>query len=117
MKEPIILDKFMNSNNIIFAIVGGLIGFWFATAVSFPGNDLTEDKLDTFFRNHTVSGKHAVAIKKRLTSSQSETSYLGTIHGYPNNLSVCEELIAPYNEDSSPSVVSGTYYCEVLSPR
>lgn len=108
----------MNYNNIIFAIVGGIIGFWIATTVSFSGDDLTEDKLDKFFRNHTVSGKHAVAIKKYSTLPQSGTAYLGTIHGYPNNLSVCEELIAPYNEDASLSVIpGGKYYCEVLSLR
>ena len=104
----------MNNNNIIFAIVGGIIGFWIATAVPFSGSDLTEDKLDKFFRNHTVSGKYAVAIKKY---SLGVTSYLGTIHGYPNNLSVCEELIAPYKEDASLSVIPGKYYCEVFSLR
>lgn len=105
----------MNYKNIIFAIVGGIIGFWIATTVSFSGSDLTEDKLDEFFRSHTVSGKHVVAVKR---SNSLGTSYLSTIHGYLNNLSVCEELIAPYNEDASLSVIPGSkYYCEMLSPK
>lgn len=104
----------MNYNNIIFAIVGGIIGFWIAITVPFSVGDLTEDKLDEFFRSHTVSGKPAVAIKKYLTSPQSDSSYLGTIHGYPDNLSVCEELIAPYNEDPSLSIIPGKFYCEIL---
>lgn len=103
----------MNYKNIIFAVVGGIIGVWIATTVPFSGSDLTEDKLNEFFRNHTVSGKHVVAVK-RYSPQLGTTSYLGTIHGYPNNLSVCEELIAPYNEDSSLSVIPGKYYCEVL---
>lgn len=107
----------MNYNNIIFAIIGGIIGFWIATVVPFSGSDLTEDKLDELFRNHTVSGKHVVAIK-RYSPQLGTNSYLGTIHGYPNNLSVCEELIAPYNKDSSLSVIpGGKYYCEVLNLR
>ena len=43
-----------------------------------------------------------------------DVAYLATIHGYPNNLSVCKELIAPYNKDSSKSVIAGEYYCEEL---
>lgn len=43
------------------------------------------------------------------------TAYLGTIHGYPNNLSVCEELIEPYNTDPTLTTIPGsTYYCETL---
>lgn len=104
----------MSNNNIIFAIIGGIIGFWIVTVLPFSGGDLTEDKLDGFFRNHTVSGKHVVAVKR---SNSFGTSYLLTIHGYPDNLSVCEEIIAPYNEDPSLSVIPGKYYCEVLSLR
>lgn len=79
------------------------------------GGDLTEEDLDAFFRKHTVSGKHVVAVKKLTTiSGQSAVSYLSTIHGYPDNLGVCKELIAPYNEDPSLSVIPATYFCEVL---
>ena len=43
----------------------------------------------------TVDGHYAVAIKKRSLGGE---SYLATVHGYPTNLSVCEQLIAPYNQ-------------------
>jgi len=39
---------------------------------------------------------------------------LATVHGYPNNMSVCEDLIEPYNNDASLSVISGQFFCERL---
>ena len=74
--------------------------------------DASEVDLERYFKNHTVSGNRVAALKKRIIGN--ETSYLATIHGYPNNLAVCEELIAPYNIDSSKSVLPGTYFCELL---
>jgi hypothetical protein len=74
-------------------------------------NSLTEDELEAFFRAHKISGKKVVALKKRSAGS---VSYLATIHGYPDNLSVCEELIKPYNENPSMSILPGAYYCEEL---
>jgi hypothetical protein len=71
---------------------------------------ITSTDLERFFRRHKIENKHAVAIKKRSVGE----AYLATIHGYPNNLSVCEELIAPYNKTPSKSVVPGAYYCEEL---
>jgi hypothetical protein len=79
------------------------------------GRDLSEEGLEAFFRKHTVNGNHAVAAKVRFTVPSPGVAYLLTVHGYPNNLSVCEELIAPYNKDPSLSVMPGnTYFCEVL---
>jgi hypothetical protein len=54
---------------------------------------------------------HAVALKKRTLGG---VAYLATIHGFPNNRSVCEEIIAPYNKDPSLSVIPGEYFCEEL---
>jgi hypothetical protein len=59
----------------------------------------------------TVSGEFVVALKKRTLG---EVAYLATVHGFPNNISVCEELIKPYNEDSSMSTLAGEYFCEEL---
>jgi hypothetical protein len=42
------------------------------------------------------------------------SAYLATIHGYPNNRSVCEQIIAPYNKDAALSVIPGEYFCEEL---
>jgi hypothetical protein len=75
------------------------------------GDSITNEQLEGFFRAHKVEGKSVVALKKR---SLGVTSYLATIHGYPDNLSVCEEVAAPYDKDSSTSVISGEYYCEEL---
>jgi hypothetical protein len=75
------------------------------------GDSISNEELEAFFKKHKVDGNYAVAIKKRSLGS---VSYLTTIHGYPNNLSVCEDLITPYNKDESMSVVSGKYYCEEL---
>lgn len=76
-----------------------------------PGDSVTSGELESFFRARKVDGKHVVALKKR---SAGVVAYLATIHGYPDNLSVCEELVAPYNKDSSMSVIHGVYYCEEL---
>jgi hypothetical protein len=75
------------------------------------GDSITNQQLESFFRAHTVEGHHVVALKKR---SLGVVSYLATIHGYPNNLSVCEELVVPYNKEASTSVIAGDYYCEEL---
>jgi hypothetical protein len=73
--------------------------------------DLSDVEVEEFFRQHTIEGNRAVAMKKR---SPGVTAYLGTIHGYPNNLSVCEEVLAPYNNDASRSAIPGEYFCEEL---
>ena len=72
---------------------------------------MTDTELESFFRSHTVDGNHVVALKKR---SAGAVSYLATIHGYPSNLSVCEQLIEPYNKDQSTSALPGEYFCEEL---
>ena len=56
------------------------------------GGSLSSADVDSFFRGRTVDGHYAVAIKKRVLGGE---NYLVTIHGYPTNLSVCEQLIAP----------------------
>jgi len=72
---------------------------------------LTEERLEAFFRGRTVQGKAVVALKKRTGGLD---AYLATIHGYPNNLCVCEELVKPYNTGASMSTLPGQYFCEEL---
>ena len=74
------------------------------------GNSVTAAELESFFRGHKVDGHYAVALKK----SSIADAYLATIHGYPDNLSVCRSLIEPYNKDPKLSAVPGNYYCEEL---
>lgn len=82
-----------------------------------PGGDLAEDELEDFFRRHTVAGNRAVAVKLRFSVPEPGIAYLATVHGYPNNRQVCEELIAPYNADPSLTIIpGGRYFCEVLLP-
>ena len=75
------------------------------------GDTIPPSEVEDFFRKHKVDGNRAVAMKKRFTGG---VAYLGTIHGYPNNLSVCYQIIAPYNKDTSLSALPGVYFCEEL---
>jgi hypothetical protein len=43
------------------------------------------------------------------------TDYLITVHGYPDDLAICMDLIKPYNEDPSLSVLPGEYSCVPLN--
>jgi hypothetical protein len=78
------------------------------------GGGLSSSDVEQFFRGHKVEGYYAVAIKKRTLGG---VAYLSTVHGFPDNTSVCEELIAPYNKDRSLSAISGEYFCEELRWR
>ena len=42
-------------------------------------------------------------------------AWLATIHGYPDNRSVCEDLIAPYNTDPDLPVLPGIYFCREVT--
>lgn len=74
------------------------------------GDTITDKKLESFFRKHKIDGNYPVALKKRSI----EESYLATIHGYPDNLSVCKQIAEPYNKNKNLSTLEGEYYCEVL---
>ena len=75
------------------------------------GESISSEELRIFFRKHKIDNNFAVALKKESAGTH---SYLATIHGYPDNLSVCESLIEPYNKEAGLSVMQGVYYCEVL---
>lgn len=97
------------SKFVVLALAFGLTGCGQVTVT--PKGSITSAELESFLRHHPVDGHEPVALKKR---SLGVDSFLATIHGFPNNLEVCGELIAPYNTDPSKSVVSGTYFCEEL---
>ena len=79
--------------------------------VSVTTGDISSSDVEALFRKHKVDGYYAVALKKDTLGG---AAYLATIHGFPNNLSVCEEMIAPYNKDPSLSDIPGQYFCEEL---
>ena len=72
------------------------------------GDTIASSDIEKLFRGHKVDGNYAVALKKRGVGG---VAYLATVHGYPNNLSVCEELIAPYNKDASLSALPSSMGC------
>lgn len=74
------------------------------------GTSITSDELLAYFKKHKIDGYNAVALKKKSLDDM----YLVTVHGYPDNKSVCEDIIKPYNENPDLSDISGEYYCEVL---
>ncbi len=76
------------------------------------GSSVTDKELEGFFKQHKVDGNVAVALKKHTVGAPD--SYLATIHGYPDNLSVCKSLVEPYNNDAKLSVIPGSYFCEEL---
>ena len=96
----------MTSNDSLVVVATGCT----STTIT-SGDSITESELEGFFAKHKVEGNVVAALKKR---SAGVVAYLATIHGYPNNLSVCEELIAPYNKNAAISAIPGEYYCEEL---
>lgn len=92
---------------LLIALAASAIG----CSKSMTTTNMSDDELEEFFRNHTVLGMPVVGLKKRTLGT---VAYLATVHGFPNNLSVCEELIKPYNDDASKSDIPGDYFCEEL---
>ena len=70
-----------------------------------------EAALRETLQNTPLGKAEAYALMKNTVAGP---AWLATIHGYPDNLSVCEELIQPYNEDKSLSTLPGEYYYECV---
>ena len=97
--------KFIAAVALAFLLIG-------CNAVSVTtGESISSEQLRAFFGKHKIDNNFAVALKKESAGTH---TYLATIHGYPDNPSVCESLIEPYNRDAGLSVMQGVYYCEVL---
>lgn len=86
------------------------------TAQPAADDGITQEALESYFRANPVDSSHAVAVKVRFTSPEPGIAYVATIHGYGSrNMQVCEEMIAPYNQNPDKAVIrSNTYYCELL---
>jgi len=94
----------------IFSVV---LAFFVMTGCNNSPSNLDEydENLRAAFQDKPIGKSPAFALMKE---SVAGPAWLATIHGYPNNLSVCEELIAPYNEDPDLSVLNGKYYCQAV---
>lgn len=81
------------------------------TAVIAGCGDQHPDQSDVqqFFSKHKIGSSPDYAVMKN------GTDHLMTIHGYTDDLSVCMQLIEPYNKDASLSTWPGTYSCVPLN--
>lgn len=70
-----------------------------------------EAQIEAFFGSLESSTARPVALKK---NSIGVTSYLLTVHGYGDNLGVCNELIAMHQASGKGSVIEGDYYCQPI---
>jgi len=95
---------------IVELIIAGVLAGCGPVTIT-TSSSVSEEEFEQFLRKHRVGRSHAAALKK---NSLGVVSYLATVHGYPNNLSVCNEIIAPYNKDASLSSIPGAYFCEEL---
>ena len=73
-----------------------------------------EARLATVYREKPSGYSRAYAIMKK---GMGDEDWLATVHGFPDNGAVCEELIKPYNNDPSLSVLPGSYRCKLLDGR
>ena len=72
-------------------------------------HEATQEDVKGFFATHKIGSSPDYALMKN------GTDYLTTIHGFGDDLSVCMELIKPYNENPSLSTIAGTYSCAPLN--
>lgn len=69
-----------------------------------------EEGLKDHLRKYPVAQSQAVMLRKVSIAD----AWLATIHGFPDNMAVCQDLIKPYNADKDRSVIPGRYYCEPI---
>lgn len=88
----------------------GLIIIGLTAAIAACGvQDSDQDDVQRFFAGHKIGTSPDYAVMKN------GTDHLMTIHGYADDLSVCMQLIEPYNKDPSLSTLPGTYSCVPLN--
>jgi hypothetical protein len=80
-----------------------------------PENSLEFEKnLRTVLENRPTYAAPAAALMKDGLGGQ---AWLATVHGYPNNLEVCQQLIEPYNSNPELSALPGSYSCREIIPQ
>jgi hypothetical protein len=72
-------------------------------------HEATQEDVREFFATHKIGRAPDYAVVKN------GTDYLAVIYGMDDDLSVCMDLIKPYNENPSLSTLPGTYSCVPLN--
>jgi hypothetical protein len=90
---------------LFYAVLFGII----ASLLSCTKHEATQEDVREFFATHKIGNSPDYAIVKN------GTDYLAVIYGMADDLSVCMDLIKPYNKDPSLSTFSGTYSCVPLN--
>ena len=72
-------------------------------------HEATQEDVREFFATHKIGHSPDYAIVKN------GTDYLAVIFGMNDDLSVCMDLIKPYNQNPSLSTIQGTYSCVPLN--
>ena len=73
---------------------------------------ITEEDIKKYFNTHKTSSTAFMLIKNSKVGGDAS---LAVIFGLMDNQKACEELIAPYNKDSTLSIIDGVYRCEKLN--
>ena len=97
----------MRSNQLQYRLAI-FLGIFVLTA-GCGARDADQEDVQRFFSKNKIDGSPDYAVMKN------GTVHLLTIHGYADDMSACMELIKPYNEDPSLSVLPGTYSCVPLN--
>lgn len=82
--------------------------------VACGSNEGAEEGLQRQLSENPVGSSPAVMLRK---DGAAGDAWLATVHGYPDNLTVCEQLIAPYNKDPNLSIMPGRYHCEQIAKK
>lgn len=89
-----------------------LIIFLFLSACNGEHKKITDEDIKKYFNDHKTSSSAYMIIKN---SEIGGDANLAVIFGLMDNQRACEELIAPFNKDSTLSVIKGIYRCEKLN--
>ena len=98
---------YMQNKNVlsIFVILCPIV----LTSCSRKARVSDDNDVKEFFAKHKIGSSPDYAVMKN------GTDHLLTIHGFADDLSVCMELIEPYNRDASLSTIPGSYTCVPLN--
>jgi hypothetical protein len=72
-------------------------------------HEATQEDVREFFATHKIGRSPDYAVVKN------GTDYLAVIYGMDDDLSVCLDLIKPYNENPTLSNLPGAYSCVALN--